>query len=94
MTPSPKPKPSIEERLTDAIVKLFVAGSGGYALYNLYLDDIPKAAISGVVACGFGLVSSFGQGLMDALTQRMKQRGEASGNIIDQALDKTHIIFS
>ena len=89
MTQSPKPKPTLKERLTDAVFKLLVAGSGGYALYNLYLDDIPKAAISGAVACGFALISSFGQGLMDTLTQRMKKRGEASGKLIDRALDNT-----
>ncbi|MGP1387844.1 MAG: NACHT domain-containing protein [Thainema sp.] len=85
----PSPKPSLEERLTDAVFKLVVAGSGGYALYNLYLEDIPKAAISGLVAFGFGLATNFGQGLMNALSSRMKQRGEASGKFIDQQIDQT-----
>ncbi|MEO1122997.1 MAG: hypothetical protein AAFW84_03080 [Cyanobacteria bacterium J06635_15] len=78
MTQPPPQKPTFEERLSDAVFKLIVAGSGGYALYNLYLEDIPKAAISGLVAFGSGLMTSFGQGLMNALTNRMKQRGEAT----------------
>ncbi|MGD1860518.1 MAG: GUN4 domain-containing protein [Leptolyngbyaceae cyanobacterium] len=89
MTQPPPPKPTFEERLSDAIFKLLVAGSGGYALYNLYLEDVPKAAISGLVAFGSGLMTSFGQGLMKALTNRMKQRGEASGKFIDRAVDNT-----
>ncbi|MEM6427172.1 MAG: GUN4 domain-containing protein [Cyanobacteria bacterium P01_D01_bin.128] len=89
MTQPPPPKPTFEERLSDGIFKLLVAGSGGYALYNLYLEDVPKAAISGLVAFGSGLMTSFGQGLMKALTNRMKQRGEASGKFIDRAVDNT-----
>jgi hypothetical protein len=89
MTQPPTQKPTFEERLSDAVFKLIVAGSGGYALYNLYLEDIPKAVISGLVTLGSGLMTSFGQGLMNALTNRMKQRGEASGQFIDQALDNT-----
>jgi hypothetical protein len=89
MIPQPPPPPTLEKRLADAVFKLLVAGSGGYALYNLYLEDIPKAAISGMLAFGFGLMTNFGQGLMDTLGNRMKQRGEASGKVIDQAIDET-----
>ena len=89
MSQQPPQPPTLEARLTDAVFKLLVAGSGGYALYNLYLEDIPKAAISGIVAFGFGLMTQFGQGLMEALGSRMKQRGEASGKAIDQAIDNT-----
>ena len=89
MTQQSPQKPTIEERLTDTLIKLIVAGSGGYALYNLYLEDIPKAAIAGLVAFGSGLMTSFGQGFMDAMSDRMKKRGEASGKMIDQAFDNT-----
>lgn len=61
------PLPTLEERLTDAVLKLLVAGSGGYALYNLYLEDIPKAAIAAAISFGSGLMTSFGKGLMTAL---------------------------
>jgi len=89
MTQPPPDQPNFEKRLTDALVNLVVAGSGGYALYNLYVDEVPKAAIAGLVALGSGLMTSFGQGLMSALTDRMKQRGEASGKFVDRAIDAT-----
>ncbi|MDX2099186.1 MAG: GUN4 domain-containing protein [Leptolyngbyaceae cyanobacterium bins.59] len=91
MSPDPeqKPTPTLEERLTDAVFKLIVACSGGYALYNLYLEDIPKAAIAGLIAFGSGLVTSFGQGLMTQLSDRMKQRGDSVGKFANQSLDST-----
>jgi hypothetical protein len=89
MTQSPPPQPTLEERLTNALFSTIVLGSGGYALYNLYLEDLPKAAISGLVTFGSGLMTSFGQGLMTAMTNRMKQRGEASGTLIDRVVDTT-----
>ncbi|MGJ3245132.1 MAG: GUN4 domain-containing protein [Elainellaceae cyanobacterium] len=85
----PQQKPPLEERLTDAVIKLLMTGSGGYALYSLYVDDVPKAAISGIVSFGFGLVTSFGQGFIKTLSDRMRQRGEASGQAIDEAIDTT-----
>ncbi|MGB3496420.1 MAG: GUN4 domain-containing protein [Elainellaceae cyanobacterium] len=85
----PQPKKPLEERFIDAAMKLIVIGSGGYALYNLYVDDVPKAAIAGIVALGSSLMTSFGQGLTKALSDRMKQRGESSGNLINQTVDTT-----
>ncbi|MGJ3247686.1 MAG: GUN4 domain-containing protein [Elainellaceae cyanobacterium] len=85
----PQQKPPLEERLTDAVIKLLMTGSGGYALYSLYVDDVPKAAISGIVSFGFALVTSFGQGFIKTLSDRMRQRGEASGQAIDEAIDTT-----
>ncbi len=81
--PPPQQRPPFEERLTDAAIKLLVTGSGGYALYSLYIDDLPKAAISGMISLGSGLITSFGQGLIKTLSSRMKQLGEASGHAID-----------
>ncbi len=89
MSPQLPQKPTFDERLTDALFKLIVAGSGGYALYSLYVDDLPKAAIAGLVSFGSGLMTSFGQGLMTALSDRMKQRGKATGKIINEAVDNT-----
>ncbi|MCG8364480.1 MAG: GUN4 domain-containing protein [Pseudanabaenales cyanobacterium] len=89
MTQQPPQKPTFEERLTDAALKITVIGSGAYALYNLFLEDLPKATIAGLVSFGSGLMTSFGHGLMATLGDRMKQRGEASGKIIDQAIDNT-----
>ena len=89
MTQPPPQKPPLEERLTDTVFKLIVAGSGGYALYNLYVEDIPKAAIACLVSFSSGLMTSFGQGLMAKLSTSMKQRGESSGALIDRTIDTT-----
>ena len=86
---SPPQKPTIEERLTDAVIKLVVAGSGGYALYNLYIDDLPKAAIAGSISIVSTLLTKFGEGLTSSLGDRMKERGESSGNIVNEAIDTT-----
>jgi len=46
MTQPPPEQPNFEKRLTDALVNLVVVGSGGYALHNLSVDEVPKAAIA------------------------------------------------
>jgi len=85
----PQQKPDFSGKITDAIFKAISGGSGLYALYNLYLEDIPKAAIAALVAFGAGLMARFGQGLMTPLGKRMQQGGEASGEIIGQAIGNT-----
>lgn len=80
---------SFTNKLTDALIKLIWAGSGGYALYSLYTDELPKAAISGLVSAGAALMTSFGQGLMEQLTSSMKLRGESTGKFVDKTLDTT-----
>jgi hypothetical protein len=82
-------QPSPHDKLTDALIKLVWAGSGSYALYSLYTDDLPKAAISGLVSTGAALMTSFGQGLMGQLTDSMKTRGDRTGKAIDKTLDST-----
>jgi hypothetical protein len=81
-------KPDISQKLTDALVKLLVAGSGGSSLYFLYVNELPKAAIAGIIAFGTGLLTSFGQGLMKPLTKGMTDKGERLGKHIDQSIDK------
>lgn len=82
-------QPSPTDKLTDALIKLLFAGSGGYALYSLYTDDLPKAAILGLVSAMAALMTSFGQGLMGQLTSSMKTRGEKVGQFVDQTLENT-----
>ena len=60
---SPPPKPDFSEKLTDALIKLLVVGSGGSTLYFLYINELPKAAIAGAIAVVSGLLGSFGVGL-------------------------------
>ncbi|MEM9447734.1 MAG: hypothetical protein AAGA75_04285, partial [Cyanobacteria bacterium P01_E01_bin.6] len=89
MNPSQPPpqKPTLEERITDAVFKLITGGGGVYALYNLYVEDIPKAAIAGFISLGSALITSFGQGFIDTLKDKMKQRGKASGEAIDTGIE-------
>ncbi|MEM9450745.1 MAG: GUN4 domain-containing protein [Cyanobacteria bacterium P01_E01_bin.6] len=88
MSQQPSQKPALEERLTDAVFKIITAGSGGYALYNLFSEDIPKAAIAGMISFGSALVTSFGQGLTETLKASMKKRGQTSGKAIDGGIDQ------
>jgi len=79
--------PSLPDKLTDALIKLVWTGSGGYALYSVYTEDLPKAAISALVYFGAALMTSFGQGLMGQLTGSMKSRGENAGKSVNKAVD-------
>ena len=81
-------KSDLSQKLTDALIKLLVTGSGGSALYFLYINELPKAAIAGIIAIGTGLLTSFGEGLMKPLKEGMSSRGERLGKGINQSLDK------
>lgn len=81
-------KPDFSQKLTNSLIKLLVTGSGGTALYFLYINELPKAAIAGIVATGAGLLTSFGEGLMKPLKEGMSAKGERLGKGIDQSLDK------
>ena len=50
-----KKYPKLPEELTDALIKLLVAGSGGSSLYFLFTDSIPKALIAGAIDTAAGL---------------------------------------
>jgi hypothetical protein len=81
-------KPDLSQKLTDALIKLLVTGSGGSALYFLYTNKLPEAAIAGMIAIGTGLLTSFGEGLMKPLKAGMGARGERLGKSIDQSIDR------
>ncbi|MBW4525022.1 MAG: GUN4 domain-containing protein [Phormidium tanganyikae FI6-MK23] len=86
MPPEPTPEKSLSDKITDALTKLLVLGSGGYAVYSLVDEEIPKALISGAVSVGTALMTSFGEGLMKVLKESMSQRGEKSGKAIDKSI--------
>ena len=81
-------KPDLSQKLTDALIKLLVAGSGSSALYFLYINELSKAALAGMISLGTGLLTSFGEGLMKPLKAGMGAKGERLGKSIDQSLDK------
>jgi hypothetical protein len=39
-------EPNFSDKVTDVLIKLFITGSGGSALYFLYINELPKAAIA------------------------------------------------
>jgi hypothetical protein len=45
--PEQTPEKSLSDKIADAAIKLLVVGSGGYAMYSLVDQEIPKALISG-----------------------------------------------
>ncbi|MBD1919088.1 MULTISPECIES: GUN4 domain-containing protein [Cyanophyceae] len=80
------PPDSFSDKVTDVLIKLFIAGSGGSALYFLYLNELPKAVIAALVSAGAILLTSFGEGLMDKLKGGMKRQGEIVGEVTTEAV--------
>ncbi|MBT9311747.1 GUN4 domain-containing protein [Leptothoe kymatousa] len=76
------PDKSLEEKLADAATKFLVLGGGGYGLYNLYLEDIPKAAISFGISLTTSLITSFGQGLMVPIKEWVHKLGKKTGTAV------------
>lgn len=78
--------PNFSDKVTDVLIKLFITGSGGSALYFLYTNELPKAAIAALVSGGAALLTSFGEGLMGKLKGGMKTQGEAVGDVTAEAV--------
>lgn len=83
----PQP-PKFEEKLTDALLKLLVTGSGASSLFFLYRNDFPKAVIALCVTAGGTLLTSFGEGLLEPLKTNWKERGKKLGAALDKEADK------
>lgn len=79
-------EPNFSDKVTDVLIKLFITGSGGSALYFLYINELPKAVIAGLVSAGAALLTSFGEGLMGKLKSGMKSQGEAVGDVAAEAV--------
>ena len=88
------PKPDLSKKLEDALIKLLFAGGGGSALYFLYVDELPKATIAGIIAAAAALLGSFGEGLMGVLKEWTNKRGKQVGEGITQAADRKLENFS
>lgn len=73
-------------KLIDALIKLLITGSGGSAIYFLYTNELPKAALATLVSGGFALLTSFGEGLMSKLKGGMRNQGEAVGDATSNAI--------
>ncbi|MDJ0598629.1 MAG: NACHT domain-containing protein [Crocosphaera sp.] len=94
MTEEPKKDPKLSQQLTDALIKLLVAGSGGSSLYFLFMNDLPKALIAGAIATGAGLLNNFWEGVIGVLKPRSKTLGEATGKAIEERLSSLTSQFS
>ncbi|ESA32393.1 signal transduction protein with nacht domain protein [Leptolyngbya sp. Heron Island J] len=80
---------SLEEKLADVLTKCLVLGGGGYGLYNLlYLEDIPRAAISFGISLTTSLVTSFGQPIIDKWKFGLKSSGEKTADAINEEFGK------
>jgi hypothetical protein len=86
---SSSPPSDFSAQLTDALIKLLIAGSGGSAIYFLYVNELPKAAIALAITTGASLLTAFGEGVMARLRAGMQRRGEALGSVADQAMETT-----
>lgn len=86
---SPEPKSPLPDQIADAVIKVLFAGSGLSGLWLLFQNEILKALIACLFSAMFGLVSSFGDGLMEILKTRMRERGQGVGKAIDRAVDLT-----
>ncbi|MEM9216286.1 MAG: GUN4 domain-containing protein [Cyanobacteria bacterium P01_F01_bin.150] len=84
MAQTPTPKSPLDERITDALIKLIVTGGGGYALYNLYTDDIPKAAIAALVSAGAGFANRSWQALLKPIGEWWNSRLDRTGQTLKQ----------
>jgi hypothetical protein len=84
----PQQKPPFEERLTDAVVTLLMTGSGGYALYSLYVDDVPKAAIAALVSAGAGFLNQSWQALLKPVAGWWKARLGRTGETFRQQVEQ------
>ena len=83
------PDKSLEEKITDAVTKFLVLGGGGYGLYNLYLEDIPQAAIFFGISLTTSLITSFGQPIIDKWKSGLKSSGEKTADALNEELGKT-----
>lgn len=79
-------EPSFSDKVSDVLIKLFITGSGGSALYFLYINELPKAAIAGAVSVGAVLLTSFGEGLIATLKGGMKRQGEIVGEVTTETV--------
>ena len=83
------PDKSFEAKLVDAVTKAVVYGGGGYGLYNLYLKDVPAAAISFIISLGASFIDSFGRPIIKKWKSGLKQLGEQVGETSSQEMGKT-----
>ncbi len=87
--PEPKPKLSIEEQITDIVLKTIktggIAGGGIGAVWQLFIvSDIPKAIASAVIGAGI----SYGAALLQPIHEGNKKRSKDLGESLNQGIEQ------
>ncbi len=87
--PEPKPKLSLEEQITDIVLKTIktggIAGGGIGAFWQLFMaSDIPKAIASMVIGAGI----SYGAALLQPIHEGNKKRFKGLGESADRGIEK------
>jgi len=85
--PQPPQKP-LSEQITDAFVKVLVAGSGISSIVFLFREDMPKALIAGLVATGASLLTTSWESFMKPIRAGQARRMETLGTKADEQLEK------
>jgi len=87
--PESKPKPSLEEQITDIVLKTVktggIAGGGIGAFWQLFIaSDIPKAIASALIGAGI----SYGAALLQPIHEGNKKRFKGLGESADRGIEK------
>ncbi|MBX2863276.1 MAG: hypothetical protein KTR27_06940, partial [Leptolyngbyaceae cyanobacterium MAG.088] len=82
------PDKSFEKKLVDAVTKAVVYGGGGYGLYNLYVKDVPTAAISFIFSLGASFIDSFGRPIIEKWKSGLEQLGQQVGDASTKDIGK------
>jgi hypothetical protein len=87
--PESKPKLSLEEQITDIVLKTIktggIAGGGIGAFWHLFMaSDIPKAIASAVIGAGI----SYGAALLQPIHEGNKKRFKGLGESADRGIEK------
>jgi hypothetical protein len=87
--PESKLKPSLEEQITDIVLKTVktggIAGGGIGAFWQLFMaSDIPKAIASAVIGAGI----SYGASLLQPIHEGNKKRFQKIGEAANEGIDK------
>ncbi len=87
--PESKSKPSLEEQITDIVLKTVktggIAGGGIGAFWQLFMaSDIPKAIASALIGAGI----SYGAALLQPIHEGNKKRFKGLGETADRGIEK------
>jgi len=88
MTQPPDPKPSLNDQISDILLKVLmtggIAGGGLGAFWSLFKDsDVPKAIASAAI----GLAISYAAKMLQPLHEGNQRRLERTGKAIDQGVE-------